>query len=145
MIVLYLFSTSNHNLRYFRRFFKGLSYISFLHQTTTLQEVRHRLYDCLISLFYIKPQPTSCRFSDKLIVLYLFSTSNHNVPRNNSLSVSLSYISFLHQTTTLVMLLDTLILLSYISFLHQTTTHMILCINVKVLSYISFLHQTTTV
>ena len=77
-----------------------LSYIYFLHQTTTFP---HTLYidtycliflfyikpqrcslsqgrwrNCLISLFYIKPQLLSGCTTTKYIVLYLFSTSNHN-------------------------------------------------------------------
>ncbi|EEX71856.1 hypothetical protein GCWU000325_01394 [Alloprevotella tannerae ATCC 51259] len=34
---------------------------------------------CVISFFYIKPQPTRTAFHDALVVLYLSSTSNHNL------------------------------------------------------------------
>ena len=56
------------------------------------------------------------------IDLYLISTSNHN---NDSVRASLSpltYISFLHQTTTVEHSLLLRDVLTYISFLHQTTT-----------------------
>ena len=35
-------------------------------------------HDCVISLFYIKPQLTPSEWSIFCIALYLFSTSNHN-------------------------------------------------------------------
>ena len=54
----------------------------------------------LISSFYIKPQPRSCYGSKRLIVLYRLSTSNHNYAFSLPKQSSLSYIVFLHQTTT---------------------------------------------
>ena len=209
-IVLYLFSTSNHNeCRQMLDEWK-LSYISFLHQTTTDGDIMVYEEDCLISLFYIKPQRNDCSsvfwyivlylFStsnhnrylaaaehDSIvlylfstsnhnqfifpeghssIVLYLFSTSNHNQQINNVWMYLLSYISFLHQTTTLCISLALIshclislfyikpqlsvasypkvLQLSYISFLHQTTTETWQLPVAGRLSYISFLHQTTT-
>ena len=78
-----------------------LSHISFLHQTTTVAIVTILTRNCLISLFYIKPQlcmPYCAIAADCLISLfyikpqlfltitkilfivsYLFSTSNHNL------------------------------------------------------------------
>ena len=56
MIVLYLFSTSNHNCGKCPECLRQLSYISFLHQTTTFEKYNNLDADCLISLFYIKPQ-----------------------------------------------------------------------------------------
>ena len=55
---------------------------------------------CLISLFYIKPQLQQHLQKNQIVVLYLFSTSNHNLQHLPSVGASLSYISFLHQTTT---------------------------------------------
>ena len=101
---------------------------------------------CLISSFYIKPQPPSVRIrrahivlyrlstsnhnaqapsrSRRAIVLYRLSTSNHNLQFFHSLIQLLSYIVFLHQTTTDASLLFFVFSLSYIVFLHQTTTRM---------------------
>ena len=56
------------------------------------------------------------------VVLYLFSTSNHNLSCRCPTSHKLSYISFLHQTTTRCCASSFPAQLSYISFLHQTTT-----------------------
>ena len=101
---------------------KPLSYIVFLHQTTTGHEGLPLLYDCLISSFYIKPQPSLIAFSVHHIVLYRLSTSNHNSQSSCSSVKSLSYIVFLHQTTTAHQHRDRIRRLSYIVFLHQTTT-----------------------
>ena len=77
-----------------------LSYIAFLHQTTTGHRLQLQSRGCHISLFYIKPQPV-CRHSNShrcchislfyikpqpravgrrkvAVVIYRFSTSNHN-------------------------------------------------------------------
>ncbi len=79
-------------------------------------------WSCLISLFYIKPQPSFLFILHYSVVLYLCSTSNHNAIRGFSLIRELSYISVLHQTTTLLVTGGCLSQLSYISVLHQTTT-----------------------
>ena len=78
------------------------------------------------------------------IVLYRLSTSNHNLLSVHRTGRILSYIVFLHQTTTRVRAALRISLLSYIVFLHQTTTHYTMCSEIEVLSYIVFLHQTTT-
>ena len=127
-----------------------LSYIVFLHQTTTLANDSSDKYYCLISSFYIKPQLCSCvgvygyyclissfyikpQLASEIrtkgnIVLYRLSTSNHNGDSVRALDSLLSYIVFLHQTTTESGVdVDTL-QLSYIVFLHQTTT-VITCVH----------------
>ena len=60
---------------------QSLSYISVLHQTTTHGRRLLRKINCLISLFYIKPQRASPHHGVGPIVLYLCSTSNHNTHR----------------------------------------------------------------
>ena len=99
-----------------------MSYISFLHQTTTAHNNHEAATHCLISLFYIKPQRWFTWYFSCRIVLYLFSTSNHNALSQRVDPYTLSYISFLHQTTTVFEYFETPDQLSYISFLHQTTT-----------------------
>ena len=56
-----------------------LSFISFLHQTTTGEPSCAWQCHCLLSLFYIKPQHDGRATDKNLIVFYLFSTSNHNL------------------------------------------------------------------
>ncbi len=56
VVVLYLVSTSNHNNSLLVNLSLVLSYILFLHQTTTLVGLELVLQGCLISCFYIKPQ-----------------------------------------------------------------------------------------
>ena len=58
-IVLYRLSTSNHNLSSRPSVQPPLSYIVFLHQTTTSRDRIWRTAYCLISSFYIKPQQVS--------------------------------------------------------------------------------------
>ena len=55
-VVLYPLSTSNHNFVGLQIYGIWLSYILFLHQTTTLRGKDSLLPSCLISSFYIKPQ-----------------------------------------------------------------------------------------
>ena len=78
------------------------------------------------------------------IVLYRLSTSNHNAHLGMLAQLLLSYIVFLHQTTTCKIFICKCITLSYIVFLHQTTTRPPQVRNRHLLSYIVFLHQTTT-
>ena len=100
-----------------------LSYISFLHQTTTVVVLCAVLLDCLISLFYIKPQLSCSNSRCHPIVLYLFSTPNHNSLTRTpcGLAIVLYLFSTSNHNTRLPFSVPTT--LSYISFLHQTTTH----------------------
>ena len=143
-IVLYLSSTSNHNLRRLVVHRHVLSYISLLHQTTTNSFLRVVTLFCLISLFYIKPQPCPSSTPSGIFVLYLSSTSNHNIQITRKAAYDLSYISLLHQTTTSSTVVSSGTTLSYISLLHQTTTYPLSILHNNILSYISLLHQTTT-
>ena len=121
-VVLYRFSTSNHNLMWSTFLFLMLYYIVSLHQTTTLSHYEVAFHRCIISFLYIKPQlrcseartPPSCIISFLYIkpqhtetttkryevVLYRFSTSNHNAQLCLSRYEKLYYIVSLHQTTT---------------------------------------------
>ena len=56
VIALYLCSTSNHNRLQTYLTYRILPYIFVLHQTTTKQCFLGYFPNCLISLFYIKPQ-----------------------------------------------------------------------------------------
>ena len=77
-VVLYLYSTSNHNDTAITNARNGLFYTSILHQTTTVWAVRGLKLRCFIPLFYIKPQRWWWLLFDNRVVLYLYSTSNHN-------------------------------------------------------------------
>ena len=99
-IVFYLCSTSNHNCRSPRLNPSLLSFISVLHQTTTITTSSVTCSYCLLSLFYIKPQPTAAPLPPWRIVFYLCSTSNHNLHQAFWPCPLLSFISVLHQTTT---------------------------------------------
>ena len=55
---------------------------------------------CVIFLFYIKPQQGSRRVVSCQVVLYFYSTSNHNCYLLFERREKLCYISILHQTTT---------------------------------------------
>ena len=69
-----------------------LSYILFLHQTTTSCLLIILAVCCLISSFYIKPQLTFQLSIFRLVVLYPLSTSNHNLgPCRTTWSVVVLY------------------------------------------------------
>ena len=56
-----------------------LYYIVSLHQTTTRQIGDSYEFSCIISFLYIKPQLLPVLSVDLCVVLYRFSTSNHNL------------------------------------------------------------------
>ena len=56
-VVSYRNSTSNHNLRQVRRLLASLYLIEILHQTTTFSPMADGSVCCILSKFYIKPQP----------------------------------------------------------------------------------------
>ena len=123
LIVLYCLSTSNHNFVYICN--------------VILKIVLYRL-----STSNHNVNLSSAKV--RKIVLYRLSTSNHNYQRQRLSDFKLSYIVFLHQTTTPGLSLIHSGRLSYIVFLHQTTTLRWYCWFRRRLSYIVFLHQTTT-
>ncbi len=121
-VVLYSFSTSNHNPACRDVLDTALFFIPFLHQTTThnccvLFRERCSLFlfyikpqlnisslkainSCSLFLFYIKPQHNEMKPFLPAVVLYSFSTSNHNKISRRFLLLKLFFIPFLHQTTT---------------------------------------------
>ena len=122
-IVLYRLSTSNHNIF---EIIIALELIVLYRLSTSNHNTLSKLFEVV------------------LIVLYRLSTSNHNWTVNGVSNSGLSYIVFLHQTTTEVLLRGFNKKLSYIVFLHQTTTQSAIKSLNSLLSYIVFLHQTTT-
>ena len=77
-VVLYRFSTSNHNHGVPNSIFFVLYYIVSLHQTTTIGFTSAAILCCIISFLYIKPQLQECHEYWRFVVLYRFSTSNHS-------------------------------------------------------------------
>ena len=121
-----------------------LYYIFILHQTTTIHWLIYYQRSCIISSFYIKPQHTNITHCWSSVVLYLHSTSNHNLPDNKFWMNLLYYIFILHQTTTHAAHIVNIIALYYIFILHQTTTSNTQYQLPRTLYYIFILHQTTT-
>ena len=121
-----------------------LYYIFILHQTTTDDARQPLLSCCIISSFYIKPQPEDGGFCKNMVVLYLHSTSNHNPQPSPHQIHQLYYIFILHQTTTTRRLISQNLRLYYIFILHQTTTLKFDTRYTVKLYYIFILHQTTT-
>ena len=109
-------------MHYSPMFLRELYLIEILHQTTTSKSITGSLSSCILSKFYIKPQPgyyladirkvvsyrnsTSnhnwwrCRVSRRRVVSYRNSTSNHNKDHRQELREPLYLIEILHQTTT---------------------------------------------
>ena len=145
---------------------KALYLIEILHQTTTLDMLIMRMICCILSKFYIKPQPSAfdrvfrlgCILSkfyikpqhpamagDLLkVVSYRNSTSNHNGERLGKYISQLYLIEILHQTTTMRVVELRASVLYLIEILHQTTTAKLNVIVVSQLYLIEILHQTTT-
>ena len=127
MVVLYLHSTSNHNSSCLTAEAVVSCLISsFYIKPQLLKPSDNRKWCCLISSFYIKPQPGFGLSSHKKVVLYLHSTSNHNLMKDCNIYIRLSYIFILHQTTTWRTSHRETNMLSYIFILHQTTTRRVL-------------------
>ena len=81
---------------------RGLLYlIEILHQTTTSKHSGRRSIRCILSKFYIKPQPFFARFVSFRVVSYRNSTSNHNHLPGTTPRWRLYLIEILHQTTTI--------------------------------------------
>ena len=78
-VVSYRNSTSNHNISTLRSVSIMLYLIEILHQTTTFTTSHRSTKCCILSKFYIKPQPFA-RVRELLkVVSYRNSTSNHNL------------------------------------------------------------------
>ena len=77
-VVSYRNSTSNHNLEYKTKNEKTLYLIEILHQTTTFPAAFRKSPSCILSKFYIKPQPLGLYLRLLGVVSYRNSTSNHN-------------------------------------------------------------------
>ena len=124
---------------------KGLYLIEILHQTTTSSIQRTPPPRCILSKFYIKPQPVIANAAAAAVVSYRNSTSNHNSPANGWWSRVLYLIEILHQTTTKYNYLRQSNELYLIEILHQTTTSDCKCCRCRWLYLIEILHQTTTI
>ena len=140
--------------------------IEILHQTTTLRDEWFGVPSCILSKFYIKPQPrcrsawlVDCCILSKFyikpqrdilikgcfaVVSYRNSTSNHNSCNAGSAAIGLYLIEILHQTTTERHRKWRAAKLYLIEILHQTTTYGVLLDIVHQLYLIEILHQTTT-
>ena len=147
-------------------FLSRLYLIEILHQTTTVHHALLPLRCCILSKFYIKPQPSEEFVNFWRVVSYRNSTSNHNhfrlvcilvlvVSYRNSTSnhnwksfivcnLVLYLIEILHQTTTKNKALWDARPLYLIEILHQTTTRCSRTSPGESLYLIEILHQTTT-
>ena len=99
---------------------------------------------CILSKFYIKPQPDVCASFYDEVVSYRNSTSNHNFAADPTAIAQLYLIEILHQTTTDQAAAKHNLALYLIEILHQTTTTCFTTQFVPLLYLIEILHQTTT-
>ena len=79
---------------------RPLYLIEILHQTTTTVAFSVATACCILSKFYIKPQPSRRRLPTCGVVSYRNSTSNHNIADKVLPVGQLYLIEILHQTTT---------------------------------------------
>ena len=122
----------------------GLSYIVILHQTTTYDRERCRVWSCHISLFYIKPQLPVHPLWYLQVVIYRYSTSNHNENCNNyepEYVVIYRYSTSNHNYHSFRIFDPTVVIYRYSTSNHNQMIHTTIS---SVLSYIVILHQTTT-
>ena len=122
LVVSYRNSTSNHNWWASSWGYRVLYLIEILHQTTTGKQAIFVTISCILSKFYIKPQPFKHAFFQELLYL----------------------IEILHQTTTIDFINARDRVLYLIEILHQTTTSRRLFRKSPALYLIEILHQTTT-
>ena len=99
---------------------------------------------CILSKFYIKPQPGYYLADIRKVVSYRNSTSNHNRIVCTKIEIQLYLIEILHQTTTLARCAKDNPGLYLIEILHQTTTDPFSMAKRTELYLIEILHQTTT-
>ena len=99
---------------------------------------------CILSKFYIKPQPYDEVLGQLSVVSYRNSTSNHNSTIPQLAIASLYLIEILHQTTTASKPIYPGSTLYLIEILHQTTTLETMTYRKAMLYLIEILHQTTT-
>ena len=143
-VVYLLIPTSNHNKTLAGSICIWLYIFWFLHQTTTVTSISQSVPCCISFDSYIKPQQhgsdgcfnAGCISFDSYIkpqlvivficifavVYLLIPTSNHNPPYFPNFKLLLYIFWFLHQTTTVSILLRINIWLYIFWFLHQTTT-----------------------
>ena len=101
----------------------GLYLIEILHQTTTLQKPVNTFVGCILSKFYIKPQPATTTVNWEMVVSYRNSTSNHNY--REAANPGRCVVSYRNSTSNHnnVLRVSTSSSLYLIEILHQTTTH----------------------
>ena len=102
--------------------FVELYLIEILHQTTTARRRSASNAGCILSKFYIKPQPCVSTDRRKTVVSYRNSTSNHNLccpPPNVRWVVSYRNSTSNHNSSRRI---DNPAKLYLIEILHQTTT-----------------------
>ena len=121
-----------------------LYYIVSLHQTTTGGGACPAGGIVLYRFSTSNHNKNVSKPSQFLVVLYRFSTSNHNHTACMRHDGWLYYIVSLHQTTTKAQPMAQAQKLYYIVSLHQTTTQAGADLNGDMLYYIVSLHQTTT-
>ena len=132
--------TSNHNLNFIHDYFKSLYIVLFLHQTTTTAFCSVAHFSCISYYSYIKPQLELVRFRLFVVVYRTIPTSNHNPASESSLRVSLYIVLFLHQTTTIGILLSSRIrCISYYSYIKPQLNNQVWNRNQSCISYYSYI------
>ena len=165
-VVSYRNSTSNHNSAVDPTAIAQLYLIEILHQTTTEFFDSLILRGCILSKFYIKPQPRPAFWRHERVVSYRNSTSNHN--HVDTVRVDYIVVSYRNSTSNhnwKSFIVNSLVVVSYrnstsnhnrgprhrrspplylIEILHQTTTVSREGWQNNQLYLIEILHQTTT-
>ena len=143
-VVSYRNSTSNHNWSRAESARTALYLIEILHQTTTKTFATRLSNRCILSKFYIKPQPTTINTGSLIVVSYRNSTSNHN--RSASHTAPTEVVSYRNSTSNHNLFTINCQRFSVVSYRNSTSNHNYLAPfrKMRVLYLIEILHQTTT-
>ena len=118
--------------------------IEILHQTTTMLAATPSTYSCILSKFYIKPQPRANHIMKRMVVSYRNSTSNHNLLFLSD--VTNIVVSYRNSTSNHNFCVSHASRYTVVSYRNSTSNHNNGLINgfLGQLYLIEILHQTTT-
>ena len=118
-----------------------LYYIFILHQTTTRQAVVGEEVGCIISSFYIKPQQVRPHQNLSFVVLYLHSTSNHNLLSGGKFHSAV--VLYLHSTSNHNAFEAVQFYVSVVLYLHSTSNHNFEHFDIPLDRVVLYLHSTS--
>ena len=140
-VVSYRNSTSNHNRWSTKPGSTKLYLIEILHQTTTVKRLLLPDERCILSKFYIKPQPGGSPVAPGGVVSYRNSTSNHNRQRKNGRGYNV--VSYRNSTSNHNRPLLMFLLPLVVSYRNSTSNHNEIPGGMQELAVVSYRNSTS--